>query len=373
MFRQSLVEFAAGRGHRDYPILSVTYSPISSVPCADFSPWLRPHVVAGNPQALEEYVWGVCEGAPLVGLGGVATGPEAQNTIRPIHLDQCRRLLRSEVTDFVEFASEEAEIDLRTALVQASLLDTDDGERTLSLADRTIIWREGGGHIINDDRLTTFVAAAMLPFSGRVLQPGELRHKASQFLWKSPVSGTQSGCLLGDTLQNLESFNPPTSVQALCNALLFVPLASRSHLVDSLNRLKPGSSYLGSLNGSTWYRTRLAGIDESESAGLLLRAGLVEPASDLTGYLLDHRKDKLVGELRKRGLVYRKAWTKANLASALLDGAEHDVATMARMSGAVQLPAKFHAAGYGLRTYFEELDRKWKIYLAFGIPKRRRS
>jgi hypothetical protein len=92
----------------------------------------------------------------------------------------------------------------------------------------------------------------------------------------------------------------------------------------------------------------------------------------LTRYLLSQRKDRLVRELETRGLAYRNWWTKPNLAAALLDGAEEDVATMARVAGAVQLPESLHAAGYGLRTYFEELDLKWKIYLAFGIPKRRR-
>lgn len=62
------VEFAAGMGHHQYPLLSPRYSPSSRVPCVDFSPWLREQIARGDAEAVAAYVLQVVQANPGMAL-----------------------------------------------------------------------------------------------------------------------------------------------------------------------------------------------------------------------------------------------------------------------------------------------------------------
>jgi len=106
-----LLGFVAGRGHREFPCLSRAHNPSSCVPCLDFSPWLRERVRREDVDGLAEYLWRVRRASPSV---------DSPDRVHSRYVDLARAIMAAPIDRHLSLGSDDAYIDLRTAMVMVA-------------------------------------------------------------------------------------------------------------------------------------------------------------------------------------------------------------------------------------------------------------
>lgn len=264
-FMQTATEFAAGRGHPEYPLLSARYSPASRVACTDFSPWLRARLAEGDTDAAVLYLLQIIQANPGTGVSTGATGgnvamlDSGDETWMRIWTDTAREVLDVPFTD-LRCSTAGWELDLRTILVMMQ----PKGSALSVLSMGAEEGREGNAATL---------AAAMVCHDVHLDDPEVVVRVANAKLraWRkfAPVEWI--------TEATLAAVSPPPA-REVPPVLGELPLATRSHLYDISGR--PNRSAVFASKFSSFYRTRTIGCDDEESLALLVRHGLIRVVDD---------------------------------------------------------------------------------------------
>ena len=338
--RSDPVRFAAGQGHPDFPCLSRTHSPSSCVPCVDFSPWLRDHILERDAAALGEYLWRVREPNPGVG--------ESAAQFRQHYRALAGVLLAAPLTTHL-VADAAALLDLRAALVMLAV-------------------HEGFSGFIMTGEAADFVAAVMSPH--RVIMRDAERLVSRRNAFVAHMAGEMSywagwPSLTPDELPPAGAGGDP-DMRELLGILATLPLGSRAHAADVLRHFSTEARVPHTLPSLSRYEIRKRGLDVNDSTRRILASGLVVDATDLHGWLAGWTRRDLLGFLAQSGLRPRNSWSKERLAEFALTECEAPLRSRMVESGAVELaPAQVENARR-LREHLDSARESWRVWLGFG-------
>jgi hypothetical protein len=336
-----LLSYAAGRGHREFPCLSRTHNPSSSVPCTDFSPWLRERVRRDEVDGLGEYLWRVRRADP--GAGG------STDQIRRKYLDLAQGIMGAQLWRHLYRGSGEAYLDLRVALVMLAAHESFSG-------------------FIMAGESADYLAAVMAPYSFSFTGAGELSERRNAFVSEMAREMDYWACWAPLSPDALRSPIPPhdTSFQALLGALTKLPLGARAHAVDVLRHIGADPCAPRSLGSLCRYETRRRGLDVADSSRLILESGLVAPATDIGAWLHGWTRRDLLGFLSKVGVRAPKSWSKERLAEVAMVDCAAAVRSRMEESGAVELAPAHVEAALRLGAYLDDVKETWRVWLGFG-------
>ena len=346
----SLLDFAEGRGHREFPLLSPHYSPTSCVPCRDFSPWLRERFREGDRDALIEYVWRIRAANPGVGFG------DDPKMIVRIFAPQVHRILDAPLEQYVVTSDPVVVEDLRTALLMLAPLD---GFSGFTMAQK----------------VPRYLAAVMLARAVRFQGMAELRRRAAAFvadmLKDTPFWENWS---LPDPAV-LESVTPPSETDdGVFRAVLGrLPLGARAHAIDASVMVFPNASNQAgpiaiALERATTYVTRQHGCEPIESAARILECGAFVPPDDPVAYLRGLTQRELVELGGMSAVPIKKSWAKDKLAATIAANAP-DSARAAMTGHQVGMVAPQHArAAARALEWLDATIPAWSLVAAFAIP-----
>jgi hypothetical protein len=341
-----LLGYAAGRGHREFPCLSRSHNPSSCVPCNDFSPWIRERVRREEVEGIAEYLWRVRRASP--GGGG-------NDQIASHYLHLAHAIMATPLERYLDRGTEEAYLDLRTALVMLAAHESFTG-------------------FIMAGESADFMAAVMAPHSFSFTGAGELLERRNSFVAEMAREMDYWACWTSLHSDALRSPIPPhdTSFQALLVALARLPLGSRAHAVDALRHIGADPCAPRSLGSLCRYETRRSGVDLADSCRLILDSGLVVTANDLGGWLKGWTRRDLLSFLAKAGVRAHRSWSKERLAEVAM--ADCGVALRSRMeeTGAVELAPAHAEAASRLGAYLDDVKETWRVWLGFGTGVRGR-
>jgi hypothetical protein len=346
----SLVDFAAGLGHRDFPLLSTRYSPASCVPCRDFSPWLRERLRKSDRDALIEYVWRIRAANPGVGFG------DDPKTIARIFAPQVHRVVDAPLERYIGSADPVALEDLRTALIMLAPLD---GFSGFTMAQK----------------VPHYLAAVMFCRVVHFQHMTELRDRATAFVTEmTKDTPFWDGWSLPDPTV-LEVIQPPGAPEdeGLRRELARLPLGARAHAVDVLllatNQASETTLPIAfALEGATTYVTRQFGCDPAESALALLASGVFVPPEDPAAYLRGLARRELVELGTLKGVAIKKSWAKEKLGATI--AAAHPEAAPAAMVGhqVGMVTPMFAAPATRVCGTLEAAIPAWSLVASFAIP-----
>jgi hypothetical protein len=298
---QTATEFAAGRGHPDYPLLTPRQSPSSRVPCTDFSPWLRGRLAAGDTDAAVVYILQIIAANP-----GIAVGVDIGGQVSRLGHDApaWMHTWKKEANDVldVEFTTLCAttpgwELDLRTILVMMKPLQSPFD--ATAMADEAVS--------------ATTLAATMACHDARLADPNAVAGAANENLraWKKDLDH------LNWPEVTVEEISPPPPV-GIPHVLYDLPLGTRSHLFDISQRRQEGPGTASSF--STHYRTRQVGCADEESLDLLVRYGLLRPVDEPDAVWRANAQRLTIAQLRElltgAGITQTKSAKKAAVVDA---------------------------------------------------------
>ncbi len=218
------VEYAAGRGLPERPVLRRDFPPYRHMPCADFSPWISSRLTENDKPAIREFIrqrYGMVE----------------KEQLRPID-----------------------------APLRGLIGLTDEAERTL----RTAL-------LLSDDY--TYIAAAMAPFDVTLVDP-----EATSARFELKIMNPYLNTFNTDPSTDPD-FRPspadvvPTTSPVKDRAVLAAPLGVRSHLVDLGVRDRtgrPGPPHVFAEHNPT----RLTGYDREEGFRTLVDLGVLRVLDD---------------------------------------------------------------------------------------------
>lgn len=341
-----LLSYAAGRGHREYPCLSRTHNPSSCIPCIDFSPWLRERARRGDVEGLGEYLWRVRRADP--------EAPGTSEQVRRKYVELAASVLATPLDRHLDRGSEDAYLDLRTALIMVAAHESFSG-------------------FIMAGESADFVGAAMAPHSLSLVGSNELLERRNSFVAQMAQEMEYWACWSPLSSESLRSPIPPhdSSFQALLATLVKLPLGSRSHAVDVLRHIAADPGAPRSLASLCRYETRRWGLDVADSSRLVLDSGLVVPARDAGTWLKAWTRRDLLTFLTKIGIRAPKSWSKERLADVAVNDCEPAVRTLMEESGAVELAPAYAEAAGRLSSYIDDVKESWRVWLGFGTGVRR--
>jgi hypothetical protein len=335
-----LLGFVAGRGHREFPCLSRAHNPSSCVPCLDFSPWLRERVRREDIDGLAEYLWRVRRTSP----GGGST-----DQVHHRYVDLARAIMTAPIDRHLSLGSDEAYIDLRTALTMVAA-------------------HEGFSGFIMAGEAAYFMSAVMAPHGFSLMDGHDLLRQRNAFV--DEMSRGMDYWALWTPLapDAVRSPAPPldTRFQLLLGALARLPLGSRAHAVDALRHLNADPGAPRSLASLCRYETIRHGLEVAESSRLILESGLVAPATDMAAWLEGWTRRDLLRFLTQLGYRAPKSWNKERLALAAMTERPDAVREKMAESGAVELAPDHAEAAHRLAGYLEDVQETWRVWLGFG-------
>jgi hypothetical protein len=336
-----LLAFAAGQGHPDYPCLSRTHAPASCVPCADFSPWLRERVRAGDADGVSEYLFRVREANP--GLG------ESVEQLRDHYARLAATLLSAPLDRHLRGGDPDAFLDLRVALILLAV-------------------HEGFSGFIMTGEAADFVAAVMAPHTLEVADPGTLIEARNRFVREMAREMSYWSSWPELPHDALVCFSPAGGqlLRSLLDRLTTLPLGARAHAVDAIRHLSAHPHVPKTLASLSRYETRKRGLDVSASSHLVLSTGVVVPATDLDGWLGTWTRRDLLGFLAQAGVGARNSWGKERLAEVAKTECGTLLRTRMADAGVVELAPEFSEAARLLRADVERTRECWRVWLAFG-------
>jgi hypothetical protein len=336
-----LVTLAGGAGHPDYPCLSPTQAPSSTVPCADFSPWLAERLRQGDAEAVGEYLWRLREANP--GLG------EPLDRLRQHYTTLACRILAAPLDQHLAGGDAQAYLDLRVALVLLAV-------------------HEGFSGFIMTGEAADFVAAVMAPHSLDLVDTERLVDARNEFVREMGREMSYWAAwplLTPEGLPPLAAPDEP-SLRRLQEALLVLPLGARAHAVDSIRHLSAHPHIPKTLASLSRYETRKRGLEVAESSRLILESRIAAPSTDIGAWVGTWTRRDLLGFLAQFGVGARNSWSKERLA----DVAQRECADQLRQrmaeAGVIELAGDHFEAGCLLRQHVEAARETWRVWLAFG-------
>lgn len=336
-----LLTFAADRGHHEFRCLSRDQNPASCIPCLDFSPWLRERVRRQEADGLGEYLWRVRRANP--GLGG--TGEQ----IRQQYEELAKVVMAAPIAHFLRDGTEEAYLDLRVTLIILAAHETFSG-------------------FIMAGEAADYAAAVMAPHSLRLVLPATLVERRNDFVQEMGRGMDYWACWAPLSVDAIHSPVPPhdLGLATLLRALRSLPLGARAHAVDALRHLCADTALPRSLASLSRHETRRRGLDVAEATRVILRSGIVIPATDPAAWIRNWTRRDVLGFLAQTGVRAPKSWSKERLAELALTDCGPAVRERMLESGAVELAPLHAAAARRLCSYIDDVKETWRVWLAFG-------
>lgn len=352
---QTATEFAAGRGHPQYPLLSPRQSPSSRVACTDFSPWLRARLAEGDTDAAILYVLQIIQANPGV---GVAVDFETQEMSRiTAGAETWMRTWTREVRDVIDvpFSGLQGstpgwELDLRTILVMMRPLQDPLSVLTMGAEEG----REGN---------STTIAAAMVCHDVRLNSPENAARTANAKLreWRTKLAPVEwiSEATVADVTPP-----PPTAIPYVLQEL---PLATRSHLVDIGLRPNRGPAFASKF--STYYRTRQIGCDEEQSLFELIRHGLIRVVDDQDAVWQASAQALTIAQLKEllanAGIHAPTRAKKAEIVAATRPISTHVIAATADQGPVCELTSDGERTIGWVKSRVKETRGMWGVWAAY--------
>jgi hypothetical protein len=340
--QSDLLAYTAGRGHRDFPCLSRTENPSSCIPALDYSPWIRERLRREDVEALGEYLWRVRRSNP--GIGGSAGQVQDQ------FLDLAQGIMAAPLDRYLARGTEDAYLDLRTALIMLAAHESFSG-------------------FIMAGESAEYVASVMAPYGLSLVDGHELLQQRNSFV-REMSQGMDYWALWSPMGPDaIRSPIPPldSSFQLLLSELARLPIGARSHAVDALRHLSADPQAPRTLMSLCGQETRRHGVDCVESSRLIMETGLVQPASDLAGWLQGCTRRDLLKLLSEAGYRAPKSWSKERLTAAAMAERPNEMRANMVATGAVELAPLHAEAAHRLRGYLEDVKETWRVWLGFGI------
>ncbi len=336
-----LLAFAAGQGHPEFPCLSRTHAPASCVPCVDFSPWLTERVRRRDAADLGEYLYRLREANP--GVGELPEGLRAHF----VHLAEM--VLAAPLEHSLPGGDETAYLDLRVGLLLLAV-------------------HEGFSGFIMTGEAADFMAAVMAPHPLAVADPERLVAARNAFVEEMGQEMSYWAAWPMLSPGSLPALAPPDDpeLHRLLEALLTLPLGARAHAVDAIRHLSAHPHVPKTLASLSRYETRKRGLDVSDSSRMILASGIVEPASDIAGWLGTWTRRDLLGFLAQSGVEARNSWGKERLAEVAQTTCSGLLRQRMADAGVVELATEHIEGARLLRLHVEAARETWRVWLAFG-------
>jgi len=318
----------------DHRFLHPRYSPSSRVPCADFTRFIVDRLKNQDIDSIRQLMRAIISGNPGFGIGP-GWIDEKVNEIASIDFG---RYCWCSNSDFA--------LELKALFILSS---KDGGQREFWLADEQpllfafalcchdIQWLDGVEQLI--ERANFFIRKM---------------RKDTPF-WETYPLFDRSGIAS-------YSINSPI----VASLLMTLPLLSRIHLVSFAER---GAA---SLPQSTNYKMRSLGINPLETAPILLKSGICEPASSVEVLVELFSKEDLIAALAERNITYRKSWKKGQLIEALNFHAPDFIVQAAEREGIARVKPEFLSELRLLSANAQMLQERIKL-LCFATPETQHS
>jgi hypothetical protein len=336
-----LLTFAGGQGHPDYPCLSRTHAPASCVPCVDFSPWLAERVRRRDAAELGEYLFRLREANPGVG--------EPADGLRAHFARLADSVLSAPLEQSLPGGDETAYLELRVGLILLAV-------------------HEGFSGFIMTGEAADFMAAVMAPHPLTVADPAGLVAARNAFVREmgQEMSYWAAWPLLSP--DGLPPLAPPdnSELRRLLDALLTLALGARAHAVDAIRHLSAHPHVPKTLASLSRYETRKRGLEVADSARAIVASAIVEPASDIAGWLGTWTRRDLLGFLAQSGVEARNSWGKERLAEVARSECSDLLQQRMADAGVVELAAEHNEGARLLRLHVEAARETWRVWLAFG-------
>jgi hypothetical protein len=171
--------------------------------------------------------------------------------------------------------------------------------------------------------------------------------------------------LSADRLPPLAPPDDP-ELRRLLDALLTLPVGARAHAVDAIRHLSAHPHVPKTLASLSRYETRKRGLEVSDSSRLILASGIVEPASDIAGWLGTWTRRDLLGFLAPSGVEARNSWGKERLADVAQTACTDLLRQRMADAGVVELATAHTEGARLLRLHVEAARETWRVWLAFG-------
>jgi hypothetical protein len=336
-----LIAFTSGQGHQDFPCLSRTHAPASCVPCVDFSPWLADRLHRQDVEAVAEYLFRVREANP--GLG------ESPEQLRATYGQLAQGLTRARLDRHLYGGDESAYLDLRVTLVLLAV-------------------HEGFSGFIMTGDAADFLASVMTPHTFALFDSANLVEARNRFVAEMGTEMSYWAAWPQLAPDDLPPLAPPAEpcLTRLLAALRTLPLGARAHAVDAIRHLSAHPHVPKTLASLSRYETRKRGLDVSLSSRLIVASGIVEPATDLDGWLGTWTRRDLLGFLAQSGVGARNSWGKERLALAAKTECADLLHRRMADAGVVELAAEYVEGARLLKEYVESSRECWRVWLAFG-------
>jgi hypothetical protein len=155
-------------------------------------------------------------------------------------------------------------------------------------------------------------------------------------------------------------------LRRLLEALVTLPLGARAHAVDAIRHLSAHAHVPKTLASLSRYETRKRGLEVGESSRFILASGIVEPASDIAGWLGTWTRRDLLGFLAQSGVEARNSWGKERLADVARTACAELLRQRMADAGVVELAPEFTEGARLLRIHVDAARETWQVWLAFG-------
>ncbi|HEU5303319.1 MAG TPA: hypothetical protein VFU40_01635, partial [Gemmatimonadales bacterium] len=307
----------------------------------DFSPWLRERVRRQDTDGLGEYLWRVRRTNP--GVGG------NWDQVRQQYGDLARAVMAAPLERFLCDGTEGGYLDLRVTLILLAAHETFSG-------------------FIMAGEAADYAAAAMAPHGFRLSGAETLVERRNDFVQEMGRGMDYWACWAPLSLEAIHPPCPPSDpgFESLLRALRALPIGARVHAVDALRHLCANAGLPRSLASLSRQDTRRRGLDVAESTRLILRSGLVLPASDAEAWLRSWTRRDVLNFLCQERVKAPRSWSKERLAELALTECETAVRERMAESGAIELTPCHAEAARRLCGYIDDIKETWRVWLAFG-------
>jgi hypothetical protein len=312
----------------DYRFVDPTYSPMSRVPCADFTPFIIDRLRSNDVSSIQQLMRAVIAANPGLGCG-------------PDWIDESvDEVSRIDFGPYCHSSSENFLLELKALFI----LGAKEGS--------------GRGFWLADEKPLLF-ALALCCHDIRWLEGLEqLRGKANRFIRR----------MRQDTpfWQDYPLFDasaigyPSAPVTGVASTLTGLSVLSRVHLL----RFAEWES--GALMHATTSKMRSLGLNPLESAPRLLTSGICEFATDSETVAGAFSKNELISALDERAVSYRKSWGKTQLLEALRSSAPDFVAQVADREKVARVKPGSLPDLRLLRAYANEIHENMKLLCFAG-------
>jgi hypothetical protein len=273
-------------GNSEYPFLHKEYSPVSRVPCTDFTGFIINRLRENDIDSISALMREIIRANPGVGIGSSATDWITKSVKEVVQIDMAH---------YISFPDNRAYDELKAMMLVMS-----------KTGMTRSFW-------IVDNKIPILFARALCCFPVELKPPiKNLINKANDFIasMKKETEGESS------YWENFSLFPSEVVVPSIQNnpcrqKLLSLSLGARLHLFDAV------SKKVGELPELTSYRTRDFGLHIPVTTQEILESGLLIKTQESSALANCFTKNDLIATCQQHNIEYKKSWDKKKLLQAV--------------------------------------------------------